>query len=155
MLPPSVASNRNRIENLVSSCNLVFQDVDPAIQSIMANHLVILTAGYVETAVIEIVRVYVANHGNNAIQRFISRSISRENSLNCEKISTILNSFDKDWWKVLSDNLKESEKSAVDSIKALRDQIAHGQVNGTGYIVIRNYNNECYRFIEKLAASVV
>ena len=43
---------------------------------------------------------------------------------------------------------------SIDSLKALRDQIAHGKDNNTGYLVISRYFDAIIDFPEKLAATL-
>jgi hypothetical protein len=77
----------------------------------------------------------------------VESEIAYDNSLNCEKIKTYLNKFDPDWWPVLLGSFHEAETSAVDSLKALRDRIAHAQDDGTGFITVRGYYGHAKTFL--------
>ena len=46
--------------------------------------------------------------------------------------------------------MSAEEISAIDSLKALRDQISHGKDNNTGYLVITRYFEAIIDFPQKL-----
>jgi hypothetical protein len=125
--------------------------VDIGVQGFFASHLVILASGHIEISVREIVCQYVTHRSNQKISRFSIKTLEYENSLNCEKISKILDKFDTDWKSELATKILASEKEAVDSLKTLRDQIAHGKPNGTGYITVKRYYEDSCKYIFKLA----
>lgn len=102
-------------------------------------HLVLAGAGHVEQSVINILSEYGRLNGNPKIRRFVEKTIARNNSLNCEKIKTVTDQFDADWWIQLEATTSEVDRVAVDSLKTLRDQIAHGKRNGTGFSIVEGY----------------
>jgi 2-hydroxy-3-keto-5-methylthiopentenyl-1-phosphate phosphatase len=71
------------------------------------------------------------------------------------KIQKILDRFDKDWWKNLSRELSYEEKSAVDILKTIRDQVSHGLTNGTGLSQIDIYFKHACSFIKKVETEVL
>lgn len=154
MLPLRVMQNAHRIDSLLTTMDAVVSDVDSRIQNVFANHIVLLGAGYVEDAVLATLSEYGRVHGNPRIARFVEKAVSRNNSLNCEKIEKILHQFDKDWWPEIRVRTSPENTSAIDSLKTLRDQIAHGKPNGTGYMTVRDYYVRSKRFVSDLSAVV-
>ncbi|MEC9245313.1 MAG: HEPN domain-containing protein [Pseudomonadota bacterium] len=122
-------------------------DVDVRIQNVFANHIVLASAGYVEDSVLAALSEYGRTHGNPRIARFVEKSVSRNNSLNSEKIENILHQFDKEWWPKIAERTSRENIEAIDSLKTLRDHIAHGRHNGTGYYTVRDYYKRSKRFI--------
>lgn len=151
MLPLRVQSNGQRIDALLASMDLVVGDADLWIQNVLANHIVLAGAGYVEDAVQAVLSEYGRVHGNVRIARFVDKTIKRSNSLNCEKIENILELFDKDLWPKIQARTNAENMSAVDSLKDLRDQIAHGKHNGTGYLTVKEYYNRSKLFVSDFA----
>lgn len=151
MLPPIVSSNRARVESSIVLMESAIQNSDIRVQGVFSSHLVILASGHVEISVREIIGSYVKSRSNLLIANFSIKTLERENSLNSEKICKILDKFDKDWKGHLFNKLANSEKEAVDSLKTLRDQIAHGKPNGTGYLVVKEYFKESCKYIGKLS----
>jgi hypothetical protein len=80
--------------------------------------------------------------------------VFKKNSLGCSKIEAILGKFDKGVWEYLKASLTEEQMTSIDSLKALRDQIAHGKDNNTGYLVISRYFDAIIDFPEKLATAL-
>lgn len=154
MVPLRVTQNGNRIDALLTTMDAAVGDVDSRIQNVFANHIVLAGAGYIEDAVLATLSEYGRIHGNPRIARFVEKAVSRNNSLNCEKIERILHQFDKDWWPAIEAKTSPENTSAIDSLKTLRDQIAHGKPNGTGYMTVKNYYERSKRFVVDFAAVV-
>ena len=74
--------------------------------------------------------------------------------MNCDKIERVLHRFDKDWWPALELRTAAENMAAIDSLKTLRDQIAHGKPNGTGYITVKGYYKRSRQFIADFAAVI-
>ncbi len=154
MLPLRVTQNGQRIDSLLVMMDTAVSDVDPRIQNVFANHIILAGSGYVEIAVLATLSEYGRQHGNPRIARFVEKAIARNNSLNCEKIEKILHQFDKDWWPAIEARTAVENTSAIDSLKTLRDQIAHGKPNGTGYITVKDYYTKSKRFVSDFVAVV-
>lgn len=150
MLPLSVTGRIQKIDALVPQMQALVNAASFATQSIYSNHLVLQAAGLVENGVCDILSHYAGNHGDTRLRRFVQAEISRNNSLNCEKIEKIIEKFDPSWIVSLKSTWTASERSAVDSLKAIRDQIAHGNSNGTGYATVAGYYNDAKAFITKV-----
>jgi len=154
MLPLRVTQNISRIDDLIKTMDQTVSDVEPRIQNVFANHIVLAGAGFVEDSILATLSEYGNRHGDPKIARFIEKSVARNNSLNCEKIQQILNHFDKDWWPTIRGRTDIKNLSAIDSLKTLRDQIAHGKPNGTGYITVKDYYSNTKRFVFDVAAVI-
>jgi len=139
MLPLRVTSNGQRIDALLKILEANVWEVDPQIQNVYANHVVLAGAGYVESAILATLSEYGKRHGNDRISRYVEKTIERNDSLNCEKIEKILHQFDKDWCPEIKATTAPENIDAIDSLKTLRDQIAHGKQNGTGYSIVQHY----------------
>lgn len=155
MLPLIVHRNKARIDSILNSIDGSIHDMDIALHGVMSSHVVILCSGHIEISVCEIVKVYALQRSNPLIAKFVAETIERENSLNCKKIYKILDRFNSDWSRALENSATAAQSEAVDSLKTLRDQIAHGRSNGTGYMVVKRYYQDSCRFIECLANVVV
>lgn len=155
MLPLRAARERDRIDSLLKLLEESIDRVDDRAQHVFANHLVLAASGYIETSTLAILSEYAIRHGDEKFGRYVEKTISRENSLSCEKIKNILEKFDKGWWGALEAETPIDAASAIDSLKTLRDQIAHGKVNGTGFSTVRDYYARAKRFVDDFAAVVL
>ena len=113
-----------------------------------------MASAYIEISVKEEVASYCSLRSNTIISEFVRSTIERENSLNCKKIENLLASFDSRIWDHLKAAMTPEETAAIDSLKALRDQIAHGRDNNTGYVVISRYFEAVISFPEKLSEAL-
>lgn len=150
-----ITSEERRLNKLVADLDKGVIDADLGLQHVFSSYLVLAGAGHIENSVIHILSEYGRTHGNSAVKRFIEKTIARNNSLNCEKIKIILDQFDVTWWSLLEAATLESEREAVDSLKTLRDQIAHGHRNGTGFSVVNGYFDSAKSFIQKFSTVVL
>jgi len=150
VLPPDVSSRIQRINDLLALVEPLVASADFKIQNVYSSHLALLAAGLVENGVKDILSHYAGQHGDNRLKLYVGSAVSYENALNCEKVKKILERFDSQWWTDFSASLTLEEKEAVDSLKNLRDQIAHGNHNGTGFQTVRSYYLAARTFVTKL-----
>lgn len=149
-----VQSHRAKTKSLADLCKLYANIDDTRIQGYLAKYLAIMASAYVEISVKEELSAFCESRSHPFIREFVKTTVSLENSLGCGKIEAILGKFDKRIWDVLKGSLTEEQVSSIDSLKALRDQIAHGKDNNTGYLVISRYFDAIIDFPEKLATAL-
>lgn len=147
-----VRAAKDRIAYLFTALDREKDNMDLRLQGVFANHLALKAAGFVEKSVQLTVAEYARRHSNPLVSSYVLRTIEWENSLNCEKIEKILSRFDPGWWPTISAHLTEENLSAIDSLKNIRDQLAHGGDNGTGFTVIRRYFESAIVVIECMSA---
>ena len=109
-----------------------------------------MASAYIEIGVREAIGVFCHSRSHPVIGEFVRSTIEWENSLNCSKIERILGSFDHKVWDILKGGMTPEEINAIDSLKNLRDQIAHGKDNNTGYLVITRYFEAIVDFPQKV-----
>lgn len=146
MLPHRVTSQIQRIDHLSGELRRASDDAELILQTVFANHLVLAASGLVEQTVVSVLGEYGVRNGNRQLSRYLEKMVGRQNSLNCEKIEKLLVHFDKDWWPEIKLRTTAEDREAVDSLKTLRDQIAHGKPNGTGLNTVSNYFSGAKRF---------
>lgn len=135
-----------RIENSIRLISEEIDVLDTPIQSMLTQHVIILTGGLIESSVKIVLSNYARKRGSNQMARYVSRNISGLNSLSKEKIRKVLDNFDQEWWGRLVENLDDRDLDAIDSVKALRDKIAHGRQAGVGFATAKNYFSSCRKF---------
>ncbi len=154
MPSPRVQSHRTKTKNLADLCKLYADNDDTRIQGYLAKYLAIMASAYVEISVKEELCLFCESKSHPSIREFVKTTVSWENSLGCKKIEDILGKFDKKIWEYLKLSLTEEQLLSIDSLKALRDQVAHGKDNNTGYLIITRYFEAIEDFPEKLAAAL-
>lgn len=152
---PRISSEEQRLDRLAKDLREAADGADLSIQHVFSSHLVLAGAGHVENSVIHILSEYGRVHGNPVIKRFVEKAVSRNNSLNCDKIKAVTDQFHSDWWEQIKEETLDAERDAVDSLKTLRDQIAHGRRNGTGFTVVKGYLDSAKIFVRKFSLIVI
>ena len=154
---PRITSDETRLDKLAADLKRAVDRVDEDInlQHVFSNHLVLAGAGHIENSVAHILSEYGRIHGNSAIKRFVEKTVFRNNSLNCKKIETVSNQFNLEWWTKIEETTLESERDAVDNLKTLRDNIAHGRHNGTGFYTVKDYFDCAKIFVKKYSIVVL
>lgn len=135
--PQQILALEARIDYLISKIDA---QADIFLQSHLGRYLLILTAGYFEQAVQSALTQFTQARAQPQIVNYISTSLGWEGSINRDKLGRILDRFDRAWFIQLESATTDAEKNALDSVKELRDQLAHGVDNGTGYGVIKSYH---------------
>jgi hypothetical protein len=59
--------------------------IDPSFQSVISGYLAVMSAGFIEQSICQILMEYARRRGDRKLQNFVSKTEERENSLNCEK----------------------------------------------------------------------
>lgn len=113
---------------------------DVYLQSHLARYLIIVTAGYFEQAVQSSLTNFTRPRAQIQIANYVDTTLAWEGSINRNKLERILARFDRTWFLNLEARALDAEKQAVDSVKDLRDQLAHGNDNGIGYSTARTYH---------------
>lgn len=155
MLPLRVTSLAQSCDNTVQQLDRLVVDADLVVQSVFSNHVVLLAAGFVEQSISIILTEYTRNRSQPQIVAYVGRNVARLNSLNCEKTERLLNSFDRSWWPRIQEVTRAQCFEAVDSLKNLRDQIAHGRPNGTGFRTVSEYFTDAKGFVNGVSQVIL
>jgi hypothetical protein len=150
-----IRSRRDRISSQFALIEAEKDKVDVRLLSLFANQMALRCAGLVEKSVQLILAEYARRRANPEIARFVQRQAEWENSLNCEKIEKLLDRFNKDWWRDIEASTTEESRLAIDSLKNIRDQLAHGGENGTGLVSILSYHIASSQLVDQLSALLI
>lgn len=145
--PIQILSLEQRLDYAISKFD---QQTDIFVQSHLARYLAILTAGYFEQAVQSALSDFAKRVSHTDVANYIDATLAWEGSINRDKLGRILKRFNESWYESVESIATDSEKNAVDSIKELRDKLAHGVDNGTGYGTVKVYHKETRGYVERL-----
>lgn len=120
-----------------------------------ARYIAIISAGYFEEGVRLCVVGYCRKRANPQIVSFVEGRVAREGSINRAKLKKILDDFDLDLYDAIDAKADAETRSAVDSLKDLRDQLAHGKDNGTGLVTVLKYYAGAKRYIANMVAEMI
>lgn len=121
------------------------------LQADFARFLCILVSGYMEKAVTALVLEHARRQSAPSIQRFVEYRMTSFTNVNAQRLQQLMGSFDLDWERNLEQFLIDEKKAAIDSIRSLRNAIAHGEHVGITYTRISDYYKEVQKIIERVA----
>jgi hypothetical protein len=145
--PMQIVALEQRLDYAISKFDV---ETELFVQSHLGRYLVILTAGYVEQTIQSALTDFARRTAHPDIALFVSNTLAWEGSINRDKLSKILKRFNGSWYEEIESAATDAEKNAIDSIKELRDQLAHGLDNGTGYGVIKNYHLLVRSYVDRV-----
>lgn len=147
----------SNIVSLISATDFLIKDLERLVaqsedryQYIYSNILVLRTCGLIEDALLLTLEEYARQRSQPAITKFVAKRIRYMNSFDSEKIMGILTEFDDEWWLKVQRSAGQQCIESIDSVKAIRDKVAHGKHNGTGFVTVRQYYNDVKRFPQSL-----
>lgn len=123
---------------------LPFEDLER--RSDYARHLCVLVSGFLETAVVSAVVAYVGAVSHPRAAKLVERQLARTTNLNAERLAQLIGALDPDWETAFRDYLADERKAAIDSLVALRHQIAHGEHTGVTLVNVSDY----YRSVDEV-----
>ena len=146
--PAQVARLVQRLDATFARVSTVSED--PEIQSDFAKYLCVLVSGFLEYSVRELVQEHARQQSSPSVQRFVEASTRRFTNANSEKLRQLLGKFDPDWGVSIEVFLVDERKEAVDSVVALKNNIAHGRSVGITYIRIKEYYEIIKRVVDEI-----
>lgn len=144
-LPSEARSLSDKVDSYISRMN---GEQDDFKKAVYAKWLIMLTAGYVEKSLQSIMKSYSESRGNKKVSDFVSRQIARHLSINMDKLREVVGSFSRSWVDELDSKATISQVEAINSVKTLRDQFAHGSDNGVRWSTATGYWNEIKELME-------
>lgn len=117
-------------------------------KTIYAKWLIMLSAGFVEKTLQEILSDYAEKRGNKQMSAFVARQVTKYLSINMDKMMDVLQGFSGDWPEQLRAASTPRQIAAVNSVKSLRDLFAHGSDNGVSWGTASGYWKEVKSLME-------
>lgn len=137
---------KDRLDDLFRRVNEFSEDLE--LQSHWAGYLCVRVSGFIETSVHSILSDYARKMSAPSVANYVESRLSSFQSPNMERILQLLRAFNSSWADQLKSSTNGELKDAIDSIKANRDLIAHGENIGITYITIRSYYQNTLRVVE-------
>lgn len=147
MIDKRLYEMESRINNVFSLTELCQDDET---KSHLSKYLCILTSGYIERSIIILTEEYVKKHSAPKITNFVSETIKRTTNINSDKLVSHFSKFDSTLREKMIEKMSDQERSAIDSVLANRNQIAHGQNVGISFVSIRQYFLEAKSTVRKI-----
>jgi RiboL-PSP-HEPN len=124
---------------------------DPQLQADFAKYLCVLVSGFLEKAIASLLIARAEDKASPDVASFVEFSLGRWQNPNSERLLQLLGSFDTEWRRALEANLADEVRAAIDSVIALRNQIAHGANVGTTLSQIKSYYAHILKVVDQVA----
>lgn len=151
---PLPAASRALADKVDAYIARVGTEQDEFRKAVFAKWLVMLTAGFVEKSLQEILKNYTERRGNREVAHFVSRQVAKYLSINMDKMEEILGGFSAAWPKILRAQVSDAQVEALNSVKNLRDLFAHGSDNGVRWSTAVDYWKAVRALMEVVEAVV-
>ena len=149
-------TGRHEVERLRKRLVATFARIDRLgtdleIRADFARHLCVLVSGFFENAVVELLLAYCSRCCHPGIVRYVESRLEWFTNANREKLLQLLGSFDPAWRTELEAFVIDERDAALNSVVALRNDIAHGGSGNVSYVQIKLYYERIEEIIDKLA----
>lgn len=132
----SLTRDRQKLDNLYTKISVV---EETEMKAHWAKYLCVLTSGFLENSIRNIISDYAQNKASNPLANFIQKKVKSITNLKNNNLIDLLNSFDSEWGDKYVANISDAQVDAINSIVANRHLIAHGRNVGITYISVKNY----------------
>ncbi len=139
---------KQKLDNLFGQLSVF--EVESELQSHWAKYLCVLVSGFIEISIRAVLGEYTRQRSNQNITRYVASRLTRVTNPNMEDILTLVGRFDSDWRRKLEEVTTDEIKTAVDSVVANRNRIAHGKDAGISYVTLKNY----YKNVKKMVDNI-
>lgn len=116
-----------------------------------ARYLCVLVSGFLETSTVELLLDYSTRLSAPNVGAFVDTALERRTNLNVERLSQLLGAFSSDWSDKFGKFLTLERETAVNSVVANRNQIAHGANQGITLVQIQIYYSRVIEVIDFIA----
>lgn len=144
-----VARLKQRLDATFARFHLVGEDLEA--RADFARYLCVLVSGYIERAVEELAIEHCRTWGPRTVLSFSTSTLRRLQNVNCEKLLNLLGRFDLQWMHEAEAFVVDDRKTALDSVVALRNQIAHGENVGVTFARVDAYYQSAQEVLDFVA----
>ncbi|MBV8581462.1 MAG: hypothetical protein JOZ86_12630 [Candidatus Eremiobacteraeota bacterium] len=117
-------------------------------KSLLTRYLCVLLSGFIERSVKDAINNYATRKSSPEFVRFVDKRTRRSVNYGAERLIALLSDFDETWENDLRTFLDVRREEALNSVKSLRNRIAHGDDVSLGYAQMRDYTNAVYEVID-------
>lgn len=125
------------------------QDIE--MQSHWAKYLCVLSAGFLENALVELFSDFASGAASPPVAQYARKSLSKTQNPKTQKFVETASAFKATWGENLNGYVElEGRKDAIDSIMNNRHLIAHGRDSGISLVRLKEWFDKSIDVIEFL-----
>jgi hypothetical protein len=115
-----------------------------------SRYLCVRASGLIETSVRRIFSEHARRASSPAVGRYAAWHVGRLQNINCDKLLKLVETFDPTWKAAVEAYLSEERATALNSIVANRNAIAHGNPSGVTYGTVKPWYEHAVDVLEFL-----
>lgn len=137
---------KQRLDNLFKQISAFSENIE--LQSQWARYLCVLVSGFLETAVRAIYGEFAGKMASPYVANYVKYELDSFQNPKMGKILELTNAFNPLWADKLKTATEGKLETAVDSVVANRNQIAHGENVGITYRRIKDYYEDVVKVVD-------
>lgn len=127
-----------RIDSLVARIDSMEHGSE--IQSDLSRYLCVVSHGLLEQSVETLYCEYAKSKSHARIYRYMNERSRIGSNFSMETLLQTVGGFDQDWEEEIRKHPDFDQlKSGIDSLRSLRNQVAHGENTGVSYVLAKDY----------------
>lgn len=148
-------TGRNEVRRLQKRLDSAFERArkvqDDEIRSDLARYLCILVSGWFEKAVVELLLEFSRRSSPPQLVSYLEVTLRRLTNVRKERLLDVLGTFDVRWRDEYEKFVIDEREAALNSVVALRNDIAHGGVASISFASISQYYAKIGEVVDSLA----
>lgn len=124
---------------------------DLEVRADFARYLCVLVSGFLENAAYELFLAYTRCKAAPPVRSYVQVQLERLTNLNSERLLQLTGAFDAERRANLETFINGRRGEALNSIIALRHNVAHGGVASVSYVRVRQYYDTVIEIVDYLA----
>lgn len=138
-----------RLETAIASLRLESEskDLSDENRARLAQLLAVWASGYLEASCRDILLAYTTNRADPSVIRYVERKLNRFPSPRIQNIVAEIRNFDENAADEIESFADGRIKESVNSIVAIRNQVAHGRSSSTSMARVGSYADDAKKLV--------
>ncbi len=120
-----VHAEKMKIDSLFEKADVCSKDLE--VLAHWAQYICVRVCGLLEICIQTLLSQYARDKAHKNVARFVESKLRRFNNTGTERILGLVSDFSPRWRRTLQEYLEGERKDALDSLRANRNRIAHGE----------------------------
>lgn len=143
-----------RLETAIASLRLESEsrDLSDVNKARLAQLLAVWASGYLEASCRDILLAYTSNRADPSVVRYVQRKLERFPNPRIQNIVSEISNFDENAADEIESFADGRIKESVNSIVAIRNQVAHGRSSTTSMARVGAYAHDAKKLVNRIRA---
>ena len=148
-------TGRNEVKRLQKRLDLAFERArhvqDDEVRSDLARHLCILVSGWFEKSLVELLLQFARRSSPQQVVSYLESELRWLMNVKSDRLLATLGKFDAKWRMLFEEVVIDDREAALNSVVALRNDIAHGGSASISFASINQYYLKIAEVVDELS----